>query len=699
MRHWSAGVLGFIKLPSITPTLHHSTTPFPSIFRNAWISGAAGLLVLCIGGCAAPSSKPLLSVDAQAGALSHFSLGLLAEASGDSVAALRELKAAIELDPSAETLYAPAAAVALKTGQPNEALRIARQLKKQHPKSLNSILLLARVAALTDQPAEAEALFKQTVLYFPDDPETHLGLAQLLLSQKRTAEAIRTIESAVEQLNENVDLLHLLGTLIIESSREQPDEQARETIRRGMGLLEKALKIESSDPQRWQQLGYVRLSIKQIEPAREALEKALNLMPSDLVLARQVLDLSLQTGNYDRALELCDTLPAQTGTDPELWLQYLLEQTTDEHLDELIAYIEGQLTQKNPAVFYYAQLSAIYLDHDRYAEAEATLLKALDTHPEDNRLRTVLGYLRLRQEKFDEAYADFSRIRTEAPEDDWAQNPFFAYNFMVAAQKSGHLEEAATTLASTYTNNPVVLNEYMHSLLTGESPVSHQAAIDLLNAFHRMSPEAVEALYYLTLLQAEEEDYETALENARRFEVLAQDQGTTNLLNGFFYYQYGALYERTGQHEEAENQFFKAIKTGDPETVAAAQNYIAYMWAERGEKLDLSLTLIEQALAGEPNNAAFLDTLGWIYYMQGRYEEALEQLKTANGLMEDDPTIWEHLGDAYQKLGNPDAAQENWKKALDLAPNEKLLKRLENKISPDSRPVEEDSLEDTPLHP
>ncbi|MBI9019936.1 MAG: tetratricopeptide repeat protein [Verrucomicrobia bacterium] len=617
--------------------------------------------------------------------MSHFSLGLLAEASGDSIAALRELEAAIQLDPGEKTLYAPAAAVALKTGQPDKALRIARQLKKQHPQSIDSILLLARVAALSVQPAEAEVLFKQAVLNFPDDPETHLGLAQLFLSQKRMPEAIQTLESAMEQLNEPVDLLHLLGTLIIESAREQTDpQQAQKTIRQGMVLLEKALEIDPSDPKRWQQLGYVYLSIKQIEPAQEALEKARSLMPSDLELARQILDLALQTGDYDRALELCDTLPAQTGADPDLWLQYLADQTTDEHLDELIAYLEEQLLQKNPPVFYYAQLSSIYLDHERYAEAESTLLKALDTRPEDNRLRTVLGYLRLRQEKFDEAYADFNQIRTEAPEDEWAQNPFFAYNFMVAAQKSGHLEEAATTLAATHTNNPVVLNEYMHSLLTGESPVSHQAAIDLLNAFHRMSPEAVEAVYYLTLLQAEEEDYETALENARRFEVLARDQGTTNLLNGFFYYQYGSLYERTGQFEEAEKQFFKAIETGDPETVAAAQNYIAYMWAERGEKLERSLALIEKALAGEPDNAAFLDTLGWIYYMQGRYEEALEQLKTANGLMDGDPTIWEHLGDTYQKLGDRNEASKHWKKALDLAPDRQLLKRLENKISPDS---------------
>jgi len=283
----------------------------------------------------------------------------------------------------------------------------------------------------------------------------------------------------------------------------------------------------------------------------------------------------------------------------------------------LIEYLEKQLLKKNPPVFYYAQLSSLYLNDERPDEAKAILLSALSSYPDDGRLRTVLGYLHLQQEKYEEAYS-------------------------------------------------------------GQSPLSPQAVIDLLKSFHRLSPKAVEALYYLTLLQAEEKEYEAALGNARRFELLAQDQGKTNLLDGFFYYQYATLHERTGQLEEAEKLFFKAIELGDTALSASAQNYIAYMWAERGEKLEFSLTLIEQALAADPNNAAFIDTLGWIYYMQGRYEEALAQLKTASELFSDDSTIWEHLGDTYLKLGNPTAAREHWEKALELSPEaEHLNQRIE----------------------
>jgi tetratricopeptide (TPR) repeat protein len=203
------------------------------------------------------------------------------------------------------------------------------------------------------------------------------------------------------------------------------------------------------------------------------------------------------------------------------------------------------------------------------------------------------------------------------------------------------------------------------------------------------------------VLQAKQKEYVKAIETARQFEALAQKSGATNLLSGQFYYQYASLYERAGQLETAEEMFFKVIETGDETVKAAAQNYIAYMWAERGEKLDMGLKLIQKALAVDPENGAFLDTLGWIYYMQGRYDAALNELKKASVFVGDDPSVWEHLGDTYLKLGNLDEASKHWKKALELDPGSKrLIERLEaNGIKPDEFPAPEDSPADTKPRP
>lgn len=110
-------------------------------------------------------------------------------------------------------------------------------------------------------------------------------------------------------------------------------------------------------------------------------------------------------------------------------------------------------------------------------------------------------------------------------------------------------------------------------------------------------------------------------------------------------------------------------------------NALAYMWAERGEKLSEAKTLIDIALSREANNAYFLDTLGWIYYKQKKYKEAVEELEKAV-IIHPDTVVLDHLGDAYFKLEKQDKAIKCWKEAIELAKGKdaelktKILKKL-----------------------
>lgn len=673
------------------------------ISRKVRISEAllAGVLLFA-GGCASPS-KPQLSVNTQAGALSHFSLGLLAEAGGDSAAAFDQFKTAIRLDPNEEKLYAPAVALALKLGETNSAIRLAQELAGNHPGASDPQLLLARIYALTGKPDQAEALFRKIRTDFPDDQEAPVFLAQFYFLQNRRTEALETLRAAAVTQKENAELLHLLGTLCVDRARELGDTpEARGAVQEGIGFLQQSLRIDPANSSRWQQLGLAQLDAKKTGDAQNSLQEARRYAPADLPLARQLFDLLIQTGKYEEAMDTYEKLAEETGTEPELWLQYLAGKMPEPERVRLTEYLETQIREQSPApVFYYAQLGSLYIGAKKNQEAKTVLLKAIEHYPTDNRLRIVLGYLHLQQEHYSEAYTTLEQVRTESPEGEWSNNPFFLFNFLIAAQKSDHLEEAARALAVTYTNNPSVLNQYMLSLLSGHPPVSTENAIALLNAFRTLSPDAAEALYYLMVLQAEKKEYAKALETAQQFESIAQRSGNTNLLSEQFYYQYASLYERTGQLETAEKLFLKVIERGEKTTTAAAQNYVAYMWAERGEKLDAGLVLIQKALKVAPENGAFLDTLGWIYYMQGRYAEALKELQKASIMVEDDPSVWEHLGDTCQKLGNRDAAVAYWKKALKLEPADPdLLKRLEAvDVKPDDCRTPADNPADTTPRP
>ncbi|MEM6797842.1 MAG: tetratricopeptide repeat protein, partial [Acidobacteriota bacterium] len=110
-----------------------------------------------------------------------------------------------------------------------------------------------------------------------------------------------------------------------------------------------------------------------------------------------------------------------------------------------------------------------------------------------------------------------------------------------------------------------------------------------------------------------------------------------------------------------------------------ALNYLGYMWIEQGEKLEQSLEMVLRAVAEDPDNGAYVDSLGWAYYQLGRYEEAVTHLEWAAGLTPDDPTVFYHLGDTYAALGRESAARIAYGLALELAEDE-LKAEIESKI-------------------
>jgi tetratricopeptide (TPR) repeat protein len=92
------------------------------------------------------------------------------------------------------------------------------------------------------------------------------------------------------------------------------------------------------------------------------------------------------------------------------------------------------------------------------------------------------------------------------------------------------------------------------------------------------------------------------------------------------------------------------------------------MWAEKGQNLAEAELYIRRALEQEPDNAAYLDSLGWVLYQQGRYQESLPPLERAVALSAEDPdpTVHEHLGDLYDRIGRRPDAIASWEKAVAL---------------------------------
>jgi tetratricopeptide (TPR) repeat protein len=98
------------------------------------------------------------------------------------------------------------------------------------------------------------------------------------------------------------------------------------------------------------------------------------------------------------------------------------------------------------------------------------------------------------------------------------------------------------------------------------------------------------------------------------------------------------------------------------------------MWVQQNAHLEEADAMIKRALQSEPNNGAYLDSLGWLEFRQGKFDQALNDLlRAAKNLTRDDPVVFEHLGDTYLQLKRVPQALEAWQKALALDPHNKTL--------------------------
>lgn len=123
-------------------------------------------------------------------------------------------------------------------------------------------------------------------------------------------------------------------------------------------------------------------------------------------------------------------------------------------------------------------------------------------------------------------------------------------------------------------------------------------------------------------------------------------------------------YDRLKQYDESERCYENALLY-EPDN-ALVLNNLAYAYSERDKELPRALDMAKVAVAQEPNNGAYLDTIGWIYFKMGNYQEAKVWIEKAVQSGRESPAVLEHLGDIYFKLGDRENAQRYYEQALQI---------------------------------
>lgn len=119
-----------------------------------------------------------------------------------------------------------------------------------------------------------------------------------------------------------------------------------------------------------------------------------------------------------------------------------------------------------------------------------------------------------------------------------------------------------------------------------------------------------------------------------------------------------------GKRRQEATEWLEQVLDEFPEDIGA-MNDLGYLWAEDGIHLPRALAMTQRAVAAEPENRAYRDSLGWAWYQLGQYEKAIAELELAAASEEPDGVILDHLGDAYYKAGQHDKALEAWRRAVE----------------------------------
>jgi len=214
----------------------------------------------------------------------------------------------------------------------------------------------------------------------------------------------------------------------------------------------------------------------------------------------------------------------------------------------------------------------------------------------------------------------------------------------------------------------------LHRLLS-EVLKRHADSLAVLEGASKRFPASIPLRLAAANAATEMGDFDRALAALAEAEKIAEfGEQQTSL--PFVWFNRGVVHERKKDYEAAEKWLRKTIEAQPKHH--PAMNYLSYTWADRGVNLKEALEMIEKALELEPDNTAYMDTLGWTYFRMGRYNEALAEIDRALKTDPNEPEILQHRGDILEKLGRSAEAREAWEKALKLDPGRsaEILQRL-----------------------
>lgn len=652
-----------------------------------------------------PSTKEASSP--KAAAYYHFALGHLYEELAGTYGnrseyvnkAIENYRLAMKDDPSTSFLVQDIAELYRVSGRTREAVEEAQSALKANPDDLNARRVLAHIYTQEIGDAQAshidEGMVRRAIEQYkiisdkdPKDVDSLVMMGRLDRVLENSVDAEAAFKKVLQIEPDNEDAVTGLASVYSD----------RGDAKGSSALLERLTKKNPS-PRSFLALASNYETMHEYALAAEAYKKAIDLDPTHTEWNQALAQDQALAGRYDDAVK---TYQALAEANPQDATPYVGMAQIYREKKELTAARKAldkakKLDPDNPEV-RYSEVGLLE-EEGRTADAIGVLKGLLDSTARHNanpaeksyrqRMTLQLGALYRENEQYDKAVEAFRELTTGEGDVAGQAEAEIIETYRVEKDYAKAREEAEAALKKT-PNDRAIRGVYAQLLAdegkTDESIAELKKLLDGKNdrqTYLAMADVYQKGKNFVEMNKALDEADKLAQSNEDKAGVL---------------FVRGAGYEREKKFDLAEKAFRKVLDL-DPNN-ASALNYLGYMLADQNVRLDEAQDFIKRAIRLQPDNYAFLDSLGWVYFHQNRLDEAEHELTRSLQLSGKDPTIHDHLGDVYFKQGKIKDAIAQWQTSLkamnsssasDVEPDEmtKVQKKLDSarvRLAKEQRP-------------
>lgn len=506
-------------------------------------------------------------------------------------------------------------------GNPDRAIEEYRLTLMFDPQSALVYARLATEYIKKGMLTEAMASCKEALRVDPKFTDARLMMAGLYSSTHETQAALNEYDTVLKQDPTHEEAVIYKAQVLSDSGRTQE----------AASLLTQFVKRNKDTPLAWYYLGRAEQSQDHFEPAVSAFKKAIQLKPAfsqaSLALGLYYEERKMNADAKKVYLDLYEESQDLAAAN-RLATIFLKE----EKYAQAIPYLQAIEVQDPDDMNSRVKLGLIYMETKAFAQAEKIFTDIIQKNPESDRVLFYLGGLYEATDQYSRAIGVLKKIR---PESKMYQDATLHVAYLLKQTES--LDVAKAYMSEVISKHPNVSPFYVFHASLEEEGKNLASAISILEVGRKKFPEDEKILYYI-----------------------------------------GSLYDRQGNVDRGIEAMESILKV-NPENVDAL-NYIGYTWVTKGIRLADAERALRKALSLKPDNAFIVDSWGWYLYVQGRVSEAIVELERAARMKPNEPTILEHLADAYLRSNLREKAVVKYGDAVKFAEDDTSRQKIENKL-------------------